>query len=48
MSHPFRPVVRLGLVVDILKAPLRSGGAGLQLDTMKMEKDVEAFFPKHC
>lgn len=47
MSHPFRSIVRLGLVVDILKAPLHSGGAGLKLDTMKIDKEIAAFFPKH-
>lgn len=48
MSHPFRTVVRLSIVIDILKTPMRLGGAGLKVDRMKLEGEILAFFPKHC
>ena len=46
--HPFRSVVRLSLVVDILKTPMYLGGAGLKVDRLQFEGKIEALFPKHC
>lgn len=48
MWHPFRSVVRLSVVIDILKAPMRLGGAGLKVDKMKLDGEILALFPKHC
>lgn len=48
MRHPFRSVVRLSVVVDILKTPMRLGGAGLKVDKMKLDGKILALFPKHC
>lgn len=48
MSHPFRSTVRLSVVMDILKAPTRLGGAGLKPDKMKHNGEILGLFPKHC
>lgn len=48
MSHPFRSIVRLSITMDILEAPMRMGGAGLKPEKMKLDKEIIAFFPKHC
>lgn len=48
MWHPFHAVVRMSIVIDILKAPMRLGGAGLKVDKMKHEGKILALFPKHC
>ncbi|CAM9859262.1 unnamed protein product, partial [Laminaria digitata] len=48
LSHPFRSVVRLSLVMDILKTPMYLGGAGLKVDQLQFEGKIEALFPKHC
>lgn len=48
MRHPFRSVVRLSVVVDILKTPMRLGGAGLKVDKMKLDGKILTLFPKHC
>ncbi|CAM9527235.1 unnamed protein product, partial [Discosporangium mesarthrocarpum] len=47
VHHPFRTTVRLSLIVDILKAPTRVGGAGLMVDKLKIKGAILAFFPKH-
>lgn len=46
--HPFRSVVRLSVVVDILKTPMCLGGAGLKVDRLQLEGKILALFPKHC
>ncbi|CAM9560241.1 unnamed protein product, partial [Laminaria digitata] len=45
--HPFRSVVRLSIVVDILKTPMCLGGAGLKVDRLQLEGKILALFPKH-
>ncbi|CAN0077413.1 unnamed protein product [Scytosiphon promiscuus] len=47
MWHPFRAVVRLSINIDILKAPMCLGGAGLPVDKLKLEGKILALFPKH-
>eukprot|EP00903_Cladosiphon_okamuranus_P009327 g8896.t1 len=47
MWHPFRAVVRLSINIDILKAPMCLGGAGLPVDKLKLEGKILACFPKH-
>lgn len=48
MWHPFRAVVRLSINIDILKAPMCLGGAGLPVDKLKLQGKILACFPKHC
>lgn len=48
MWHPFRAVVRLSINIDILKAPMCLGGAGLPVDKLKLRGKILACFPKHC
>lgn len=48
MWHPFRAVVRLSINIDILKAPMCLGGAGLPVDKLKLQGKILALFPKHC
>lgn len=48
MWHPFRAVVRLSINIDILKAPMCLGGAGLPVDKLKLQGNILALFPKHC
>eukprot|EP00752_Nemacystus_decipiens_P016452 g14707.t1 len=47
MWHPFRAVVRLSINIDILKAPMCLGGAGLPVDKLKLQGKIIACFPKH-
>ncbi|CAM9118497.1 unnamed protein product [Ectocarpus sp. 13 AM-2016] len=47
MWHPFRAVVRLSISIDILKAPMCLGGAGLPVDKLKLQGKILALFPKH-
>ncbi|CAM9964474.1 unnamed protein product, partial [Ectocarpus fasciculatus] len=47
MWHPFRAVVRLSINIDILKAPMCLGGAGLPVDKLKLQGNILALFPKH-
>lgn len=48
MWHPFKSVVRLSINIDILKAPMCLGGAGLPVDKLKLQGKIVACFPKHC
>ncbi|CAM9205929.1 unnamed protein product [Chrysoparadoxa australica] len=37
----------MSLISDILRAPKRSGGAGINVNRMLLDKDILGFFPKH-